>query len=252
MMSAMIFEAVHYICDEKSNWYPDCKDIERKITGKTKGIVVITPNNPTGSVYPAETLNRIVSIAQKHNLIIFSDEIYDKIVYDGKKHVSVASLADDILFITFNGLSKSYRAAGFRVGWMVVSGNKSNAASYIEGLDILASMRLCSNVPAQYAIQTALGGYQSINDLVLPTGKFCKQRDFAYKKMLSIPGVSCVKPEGALYLFPRLDARKFNMKDDQRFILDLLLQERVLIVQGTDELDLVIKRIGHFLSTYRQ
>ncbi|MCP4626081.1 MAG: aminotransferase class I/II-fold pyridoxal phosphate-dependent enzyme, partial [bacterium] len=177
-----------------------------------------------------EILERIVALAQKHNLIIFADEIYDKIVYDGKKHVSIASLADDVLFCTFNGLSKAYRAAGFRAGWMMVSGALANAVNYREGLDILASMRLCSNVPAQFAIQTALGGYQSINDLILPGGRLRDQRDFSYKKIVAIPGISCVKPESALYLFPKIDTKKFNIKDDQQFILDLLLRERVLLV----------------------
>ncbi len=261
---------VHYLCDEQADWYPDIRDIERKITSRTRGIVVINPNNPTGSVYSQDILERIVSIAQNHGLIVFADEIYDKIVYDNRKHVSIASLADDILFVTFNGLSKAYRAAGFRAGWMIISGNKSSAAGYIEGLDILASMRLCSNVPAQFAIQTALGGYQSINDLVLPGGRLREQRDFAYNRITAIPGISCVKPRAALYLFPGIDCKKFSIRDDQKFILDLLKQERLLLVQGTafswprpdhfrivflpriDELEDAIDKLAHFLSTYRQ
>ncbi len=261
---------VHYLCDEQSGWYPDIKDIERKITSKTKGIVVINPNNPTGSVYSLDILERIVTLAQKHNLIIFSDEIYDKIIYDRRKHVSIASLADDILFVTYNGLSKAYRAAGFRAGWMIVSGDKAHASGYIEGLNILASMRLCSNVPAQFAIQTALGGYQSVNDLILPGGRLRDQRDFAYKKVVDIPGITCVKPHSALYLFPKIDTKKFRIKDDQQFILDFLLQEHVLLVQGTgfnwpkpdhfrlvflprvDDLEIAIDKLADFLSTYHQ
>jgi alanine-synthesizing transaminase len=261
---------VHYLCDEQSDWYPDVKDIERKITAKTRGIVVINPNNPTGSVYSRDILEQIVTIAQKHNLIIFSDEIYDKIIYDRRKHVSIASLADDILFVTFNGLSKAYRAAGFRAGWMIVSGDKAHASGYIEGLNILASMRLCSNVPAQFAIQTALGGYQSVNDLILPGGRLRDQRDFAYKKVIDIPGITCVKPHSALYLFPKIDTKKFCIKDDQQLILDLLLQEHVLLVQGTgfswpkpdhfrlvflprvDDLEIAIDKLTRFLSTYHQ
>ncbi len=261
---------VHYLCDERSDWYPDVKDIERKITSKTKGIVVINPNNPTGSVYSQEILKQIVTIAQKHNLILFADEIYDKIIYDKRKHVSIASLADDILFVTFNGLSKAYRTAGFRAGWMIVSGDKKHAAGYIEGLNILASMRLCSNVPAQFAIQTALGGYQSIQDMVLPGGRLREQRDCAYNKITAIPGISCVKPHSALYLFPKIDTKKFRIKDDRQFILDLLLQEHVLLVQGTgfnwpkpdhfrivflprvDDLEIAIDKLADFLSMYHQ
>ncbi len=263
-------KAVHYLCDEQSHWYPDINDIKKKITSKTKGIVVINPNNPTGSLYPREILQDIVSLAQEHNLIIFADEIYDKIIYDKQNHISIASMADDILFVTFNGLSKSYRAAGLRAGWMVISGDKSIATDYIEGLDLLSSMRLCSNVPAQWAIQTSLGGYQSINDLVSPGGRWYQQRDCAYKLLKEIPGVSCVKPKGALYIFPRLDTKKFNIKDDHKLALDLLLQEKVLIVPGTgfnwpkpdhirivflprlEELETAIGKIAHFLSDYRQ
>lgn len=263
-------KAVHYLCDEQSNWYPDLKDIERKINSKTKGIVIINPNNPTGALYPTELLKKIVSLARKHKMIIFADEIYDKILYDGSAHTSIASLTDDCLCITFNGLSKAYRAAGFRSGWLLVSGDKTHATSYIEGLDILSSMRLCSNVPAQFTIQTALGGYQSINDLVLPGGRLRQQRDIAYEKLTAIPGISCVKPEAALYLFPKLDIGKFHIKDDRQFIYDLLLQAHVLVVQGSgfnwpqpdhfrivflprvDQLDDAIGKIGKFLSTYCQ
>jgi alanine-synthesizing transaminase len=262
--------AVHYLCDEAADWYPDLKDIKGKITPKTKGIVLINPNNPTGAVYPVEILQQIVDLAVEHELIVFSDEIYDKILYDGVEHTSTASLSDEVLFITFNGLSKSHRIAGFRAGWMVISGNKKGAEDYLEGLRILASMRLCSNVPAQYAIQTALGGYQSINDLVLPGGRLKEQRDYAYEAINSIPGLSCTKPKGAFYMFPRLDTRRFNLIDDQKFILDLLLQEKVLLVQGTgfnwpapdhfrvvflpelNELKTALCRLGNFLTGYRQ
>lgn len=224
---------VHYRCDEQANWYPDLHDIAKRITTKTRGIVVINPNNPTGACYPREVLEGIVELARKHKLIVFADEIYDKILYDDSTHISLASLADDVTFVTFNGLSKSYRAAGFRSGWLVISGDKKRAQGYIEGLDMLASMRLCANVPAQNAIQTALGGYQSINDLVLPTGRLCLQRDMAWQLLNDIPGVSCVKPQAALYMFPRLDPEVYNIKNDEHFALDLLRQEKVLIVQGT-------------------
>lgn len=224
---------VHYRCDEQANWYPDLHDIAQKITPKTRGIVVINPNNPTGACYPRDILEGIVELARKHNLIVFADEIYDKILYDEAKHISLASLADDVTFVTFNGLSKSYRAAGFRSGWLVISGDKKRAKGYIEGLDMLASMRLCANVPAQYAIQTALGGYQSITDLVLPTGRLCLQRDMAWQLLNDIPGVSCVKPQAALYMFPRLDPDMYDIKNDEQFALDLLREEKVLVVQGT-------------------
>lgn len=224
---------VHYHCDEHNSWYPDLDDIEKRITKKTRGIVVINPNNPTGACYPREILQGIVDIARRHHLIVFADEIYDKILYDEVQHTPLASLADDVLFVSFNGLSKSYRAAGFRSGWMIISGDKSHARGYIEGLDMLASMRLCANVPAQYAIQTALGGYQSINDLILPTGRLCQQRDMAWQLLNEIPGVSCVKPQAALYMFPRLDPEIYHIKNDEQFALDLLRQEKVLVVQGT-------------------
>lgn len=262
--------AVHYLCDEKADWFPDIADIRRKITKNTKGIVIINPNNPTGALYPPELLLEIVEIARKHRLIVFSDEIYDKILYDGNTHVSTASLADDILFVTFNGLSKAYRVAGFRVGWMVVSGNKKIAGDYMEGLTMLASMRLCSNVPGQSIIQTALGGYQSINDLTKPGGRLREQRDLCYSLLIKIPGVSCVKPKAAFYLFPKLDVKKFNIKNDEQFILDLLRSEKVLFVHGrgfnwphpdhfrivylppVEDLALVMGKMKRFLKGYKQ
>ncbi|MGB5277832.1 MAG: pyridoxal phosphate-dependent aminotransferase, partial [Gammaproteobacteria bacterium] len=261
---------VHYLCDEQSDWYPDLEDMENKITDRTRGIVIINPNNPTGSLYPQDILEAIIELARQHKLIIFSDEIYDKIIYNGAEHISTASLADDVLFVTFNGLSKSYRVAGFRSGWMVISGAKLRADDYIEGIELLASMRLCSNVPGQHAIQTALGGYQSINDLVAPGGRMCRQRDLAYDLLTDIPGISCVKPKGAMYLFPRIDPKVYNITDDQRMVLDLLIQEKILVVQGSafnwpkadhfrivflpreDELEYAISRIRHFLAEYEQ
>ena len=261
---------VHYLCDEQSDWYPDLDDLESKITDRTRGIVVINPNNPTGALYPQDILESIIELARKHKLIVFSDEIYDKIIYDDAEHISTASLADDVLFITFNGLSKSYRVAGFRSGWMIISGAKHKAADYIEGIELLASMRLCSNVPGQHAIQTALGGYQSINDLVAPGGRLCRQRDFAYDLLTDIPGISCVKPKGAMYLFPRMDPKVCKIDDDERMVLDLLMQEKILVVQGSafnwphtdhfrivflpreDELEYAISRIRHFFSEYEQ
>jgi alanine-synthesizing transaminase len=262
--------ARHYICDEKSGWLPDLKDIENKITANTKGIVIINPNNPTGALYPDEILQGIIEIARHHGLVIFADEIYDKVLYDGNTHTSIASLADDVLFVTFNGLSKNYRACGYRAGWLVISGDKKPAKDYIEGLNMLASMRLCANVPGQLAIQTALGGYQSIDDLVAPSGRLCKQRDLAYEMLTALPGVSCVKPQAALYLFPRLDPKVYPIQDDQQFILDLLLEEKVLLVQGTgfnwpspdhfrvvflpnvDDLTEAMTRIGRYLDGYRK
>ena len=226
-------KAVHYLCDEASDWYPDLEDLESKITPHTKGLVIINPNNPTGAVYPEDVLRRMVAIAERHNLIIFSDEIYDRILYDDAVHFSPATFSDDILFLTFSGLSKNYRAAGFRAGWMIVSGAKARAKSYIEGLTALASMRLCSNVPSQFAIQTALGGYQSINELVMPTGRLRKQRDACYEKLTAIPGITCVKPKGAFYLFPKIDVEKFNIRNDEEFVLDLLEDQHILLVQGT-------------------
>ncbi|WP_370202497.1 pyridoxal phosphate-dependent aminotransferase [Alloalcanivorax venustensis] len=224
---------VHYLCDEKQDWQPALDDLRSKITDRTRAMVIINPNNPTGANYDKALLQEMLEIAREHDLIVFADEIYDKILYDGEVHHSIASMADDLLFITFNGLSKNYRAAGFRAGWMVISGAKYRAENYIEGLDMLASMRLCANVPSQHAIQTALGGFQSIGDLVLPTGRLGRQRDKAWDMLSSIPGVSCVKPKSALYLFPRLDPKVFPFQDDEAFALDLLRQEKVLIVQGT-------------------
>ncbi|WP_020168750.1 MULTISPECIES: pyridoxal phosphate-dependent aminotransferase [Methylotenera] len=261
--------ARHYICDEATGWLPDLKDIEAKITANTRGIVVINPNNPTGALYPKETLQGIIEIARHHGLVIFADEIYDKVLYDEAEHISMASLAEDVLFVTFNGLSKNYRTCGYRAGWLVISGEKKHAIDYVEGLNMLASMRLCANVPGQLAIQTALGGYQSIDDLVAPAGRLCKQRDLAYDLITAIPGVSCVKPKAAMYLFPKLDPKMYPIKDDQQFILDLLLEEKVLLVQGTgfnwktpdhfrvvflpniDDLTEAIKRIASFLERYR-
>ncbi len=261
---------VHYICDEESGWLPDIDDIKKKITPNTKAIVVINPNNPTGALYPVEVLQQIVEVARQHQLIVFADEIYDKTLYDGETHTSIASLADDVLFITLNGLSKNYRSCGYRSGWMVVSGDKKAARDYIEGLNMLASMRLCANAPGQYAIQTALGGYQSIDDLVGPGGRLLKQRDLAHKLLSDIPGVSCVKPKSALYMFPRLDPKIYPIKNDQQFAYELLAEEKVLIVQGTgfnwiapdhfrvvflpnsDDLTEAIGRIARFLEGYRK
>ena len=224
---------VHYVCDEQAGWFPDIDDMRKKITANTKAIVVINPNNPTGALYPKEVLLEIVELARPHQLIIYADEIYDKTLYDGAVHDSIASLADDVLFVTLNGLSKNYRSCGYRAGWMVVSGEKRHARDYIEGLNMLASMRLCANAPGQFAIQTALGGYQSIADLVGPGGRLLKQRDLAHQLLTDIPGVSCVKPKAALYMFPRLDPAMYPIADDQQFACDLLAEEKVLIVQGT-------------------
>ena len=261
---------VHYVCDEANEWYPDLDDIRSKVTSNTKAIVVINPNNPTGALYPKEILEGILQIAREHQLIVFADEIYDKVLFDGNQHTSIASLADDVLCITMNGLSKNYRACGYRSGWMIVSGDKRHAKDYIEGLNMLASMRLCANVPGQMAIQTALGGYQSINDLVGPNGRLTRQRDLAWKMLTEIPGVTCVKPQGALYLFPRLDPKIYPISDDQQFILELLQEEKVLLVQGSgfnwiapdhfrvvflpnsDDLIEAIGRIARFLARYRQ
>lgn len=224
---------VHYTCDEGAGWMPDLDDMRAKITPKTRAMVLINPNNPTGAVYPKEVLLQMLEIARQHNLIVFSDEIYDKILFDEVEHVSTASLAEDLLIITFNGLSKNYRLAGFRSGWMIISGAKHKARDYIQGLELLASMRMCANVPAMFAIQTALGGYQSINDLVAPGGRLRQQRDIAYELLNQIPGVSCVKPQGALYCFPKMDAKKFNIHNDERMVLDLLEQQKILVVHGT-------------------
>jgi len=226
-------KAVHYLCDEQSEWYPDIEDMRSKITDRTRAMVIINPNNPTGAVYPKEVLEAMLQVAREHKLIVFSDEIYDKILYDDAQHVCTASLADDLVFITFNGLSKTYRIAGYRAGWMVVSGNKFAAKDYLEGITMLASMRLCANVPGQLAIQTALGGYQSINELIAPTGRLYRQRELAHRMLCDIPGISCVKPKGAMYMFPRLDPKVYPIKNDQQLVLDLLIQEKILVVQGT-------------------
>jgi alanine-synthesizing transaminase len=265
---------VHYLCDESNAWMPDLDDLRSKITPRTRALIVINPNNPTGALYSDELLLALLEIAREHGLIVFADEVYDKIIYDGRKHTSLAALSEDVLTVTFNSLSKSYRSCGYRAGWMYVSGltgeNRRRGKDYFEGLGILASMRLCPNVPGQYAIQTALGGYQSINDLIAPGGRLYRQRQVAYEMLNAIPGVSCVKPEAALYAFPRLDPKIYPIENDQQFILDLLLEERVLLVQGTgfnwprpdhfrvvflpnvDDLTDSINRIGRFLEGYRK
>lgn len=260
---------VHYLCDEANDWMPSLADIRAKITPKTKGIVVINPNNPTGALYSDELLLGIVDIAREHDLVIFADEVYDKILYDGVRHTAIASLSQDVLTLTFNSLSKSYRSCGYRAGWMVVSGDKKPARDYIEGLNMLSNMRLCSNVPGQWAIQTALGGYQSINDLVEKGGRLRRQRDLAYELITAIPGVSCVKPSAALYMFPRLDPEVYPITDDRQFFLELLEETRVMLVQGTgfnwatpdhfrivflpheDDLREAIGRIARFLEIWR-
>ena len=225
--------AVHYVCDEQSEWYPDIEDMRRKITDRTKAIVIINPNNPTGALYPPEVLQQIVELAREHQLMIFSDEIYDRLVMDGLKHVSIASMAPDLFCVTFSGLSKSHMIAGYRVGWMVLSGNKEIAKDYIEGLNMLTNMRICSNVPAQSIIQTALGGHQSVNDYIVPGGRIYEQREYIYEALNSIPGVSAVKPKAAFYIFPKLDVKRFGIKDDEKFALDLLREQKLLIVQGS-------------------
>ncbi|HHZ17613.1 MAG TPA: pyridoxal phosphate-dependent aminotransferase [Clostridia bacterium] len=262
---------VHYLCDEQADWCPDLADIRRKITPRTKGIVIINPNNPTGALYPGDMVREIVKIAEEHKLIVFSDEIYDKIIYDKDAvHVSPASLSEDVFFVTFNGLSKSHRIAGFRAGWMVVSGNKAIAEDYIEGLKTLSSMRLCSNVPAQYTIQTALGGYQSLTELLIPGGRLYKQREACYELLTSIPGISCVKPKGAFYMFPKIDVKRFNITSDYKFVLDFLREKKVMLVEGTgfnwpepdhfrvvylapvDVLTTALNRLADFLVDYNQ
>ncbi|MFE2430631.1 pyridoxal phosphate-dependent aminotransferase [Streptomyces sp. NPDC059373] len=263
-------KAVHYICDESADWFPDLDDMAAKITDRTKAVVIINPNNPTGAVYPKELLDGILDLARRHGLMVFADEVYDKILYDDSVHHTAAALAPDVLCLTFSGLSKAYRVAGFRSGWLVVSGPRQHAKNYLEGLVTLASMRLCPNVPAQHAIQAALGGRQSIKDLVLPGGRLHEQRDMAWEKLNEIPGVSCVKPKGALYAFPRIDPKVHPIHDDEKFVLDLLLREKIQVVQGTgfswprpdhfriltlpraDDLDAAISRIGRFLAGYRQ
>lgn len=261
---------VHYRCDESNGWMPDIKDIKSKITPRTKGIVVINPNNPTGAMYSDALLLSIVEIAREHGLVIFADEVYDKVLYDGVKHTPIASLSQDVLTLTFNSLSKSYRSCGYRAGWLVVSGDKRRASDYIEGLNMLSNMRLCANVPGQWAIQTALGGYQSINDLVCEGGRLRRQRDLAYELITAIPGVTCVKPSAAMYMFPKLDPVVYPIEDDQQFFMELLQETRVMLVQGTgfnwdtpdhfrivflphdDDLREAIGRVAKFLETYRK
>lgn len=263
-------KAVHYLCDEENEWQPDLADIRAKITPNTKALLVINPNNPTGAVYSREILLQIAEIAREHNLIVFADEIYEKILYDGAVHHHVATLAPDLLVVTYNGLSKAYRAAGFRQGWMVLSGPKDQAKGFIEGLDMLASMRLCANTPMQHAIQTALGGYQSINEFILPGGRLLEQRNKAYELLTQIPGITCVKPKGAMYLFPKIDTEMYGIKSDSQFVYDLLQKEKVLLVQGSGfnwakpdhfrvvslpyvyQLEEAIGRLAKFLKTYRQ
>ena len=260
---------VHYICDEQADWMPDLDDMEAKITSRTKGIVIINPNNPTGALYPKDILERIADIARRHELIIFADEIYDRLVMDGEKHVSIASLVPDMLVVTFNGLSKSHRIAGFRSGWISLSGDKSRAKGYIEGLNMLSSMRLCANVPAQMIVQTALGGYQSVDQYLMPGGRIYEQREYIWKALNDIPGVSAVKPKAAFYIFPKLDLDMYPVTDDQQFALELLKEQKVLIVQGTgfnwpehdhfrvvylpriDELKVAVDRLRTFLEHYR-
>jgi len=262
--------AVHYLCDEGAGWLPDLADMAAKITDRTRAVVIINPNNPTGAVYPRELLEGMLDLARQHHLLVFADEIYDKILYDDAVHHCAAILAPDVFCLTFSGLSKAYRVAGFRSGWLVISGPKQHARNYIEGLATLAGTRLCANVPGQYAIQAALGGRQSIADLVLPGGRLHEQRDHAWERLNEIPGVSCVKPKGALYAFPRLDPAVHAIHDDEKFVLDLLLREKIQVVQGTgfswpypdhfriltlprvDDLDAAIGRIGRFLAGYRQ
>lgn len=261
---------VHYKCDEQSEWFPDIDDIKSKITLQTKAIILINPNNPTGAVYSKELLAQIITVAREHNVVVFSDEIYDKILYDDAKHHCIASMAEDLFFITLSGLSKNYRIAGFRAGWLVVSGNKSIAKEYIDGLNMLSSMRMCANVPCQYAIQTALGGYQSINDLIIDGGRLKQQRDIATSMLNAVDGLSCVVPKGAMYCFVKVDAEKFNITNDEQMILDLLCKEKILLVHGkafnvsdgcyfrlvflphTEELKPAIERIAHFFSYYKQ
>ena len=262
--------AVHYMCDEAADWFPDLQDLAAKITARTRAVVIINPNNPTGAVYPRDLLDGILDLARRHHLLVLADEIYDKILYDDAVHYCAAALAPDLVCLTFNGLSKAYRVAGFRSGWLVASGPTQHARNYLEGLATLAGTRLCPNVPGQHAIQAALGGHQSITDLVLPGGRLHEQRDRAWQRLNEIPGVSCVKPRGALYAFPRLDPKVYRIKDDAQLVLDLLKQEHIYVVQGTgfhwtrpdhfriitlpraDDLDAAIARIGRFLTGYRQ
>lgn len=261
---------VHYICDEQSDWYPDIEDIKKKVNARTKAIVIINPNNPTGALYPKEILQQIVDVAREHQLIIFSDEIYDRLVMDGEEHVSIASLAPDLFCITFSGLSKSHMIAGFRIGWMILSGNKRVAKDYIEGLNMLSNMRLCSNVPAQSIVQTALWGHQSVNSYTVPGGRIYEQREYIYKALTDIPGITAVKPKAAFYIFPKIDVKKFNITDDVKFAYDLLTDKKLLIVQGSgfnwgqpdhfrvvylpriEVLEEAVGNLRDFLSYYRQ
>ena len=263
-------KAVHYICDEQSEWYPDMNDIRKKITDKTKAIVIINPNNPTGALYPREILQQIVEIAREHQLIIFSDEIYDRLVLDGEEHISIASLAPDLFCVTFSGLSKSHMIAGFRIGWMVLSGNKNMARDYMEGINMLSNMRICSNVPAQSIVQTALGGYQSVQEYIVPGGRVYEQREYIYKALNDIPGITAVKPKAAFYIFPKIDVKKFNIVDDEKFALDLLRDKKILVVHGggfnwekpdhfrvvylprMEVLQEAVGKLGDFLSYYKQ
>lgn len=262
--------AVHYICDEQSEWYPDIEDIKKKITDKTKAIVIINPNNPTGALYPRDVLQQIVDVAREHQLMIFSDEIYDRLVMDDLEHVSIASLAPDLFCVTFSGLSKSHMIAGYRIGWMVLSGNKALGKDYIEGINMLSNMRLCSNVPAQSIVQTALGGYQSVGEYIVPGGRIYEQREYIYKALNDIPGISAVKPKAAFYIFPKIDTQKFNIANDEQFALDLLREKKILIIHGggfnwdkpdhfrvvylprIEVLSDAMEKLADFLSTYKQ
>ena len=262
--------AVHYICDEQSEWYPDIEDIKKKITDKTKAIVIINPNNPTGALYPREVLQQIVDVAREHQLMIFSDEIYDRLVMDDLEHVSIASLAPDLFCVTFSGLSKSHMIAGYRIGWMVLSGNKALGKDYIEGINMLSNMRLCSNVPAQSIVQTALGGYQSVGEYIVPGGRIYEQREYIYKALNDIPGISAVKPKAAFYIFPKIDTQKFNIANDEQFALDLLREKKILLIHGggfnwdkpdhfrvvylprIEVLSDAMEKLADFLSTYKQ
>ena len=262
--------AVHYLCDEQSDWFPDLNDIRQKITAKTRAIVIINPNNPTGAVYSRELLEQIAVLAREHNLVIFADEIYSKIIYDDAEFIPMGQIAQDVICVTFNGLSKSYRLAGFRSGWLILSGAKERASDFMKGIEMLASMRLCANAPAMYAVQTALGGYQSIKELILPGGRLREQRDIAWQELTKIPGISCIKPKGAIYLFPKIDRKLYSLEDDQQLILDFLIQERILLVQGTafnwkepdhfrivflpqvEDLKHAIASFGRFLQTRRK
>lgn len=263
-------KAVHYLCDEQSDWYPDIADIKSKVTDKTKAIVIINPNNPTGALYEKELLEQLVAVAREHELIIFSDEIYDRLVMDEEEHISVASLAPDLFCVTYSGLSKSHMIAGFRVGWMILSGNKAMAADYIQGIGMLSNMRLCSNVPAQSIVQTALGGYQSVKNYIVPGGRIYEQREYIYRALNEIPGISALKPKAAFYIFPKIDVQKFHITDDERFALDLLREKRILLIHGKgfnwqepdhfrvvylprmEVLEDAVGKLSDFLSDYRQ